>query len=154
VLRSPIPWKDTRLRHRCSSCAQRNGFSSFHRRTGLEYSGRDSNNAVSNTFCGSHERAAKSGCSFHLDHAAALTYITEKVCILHQLAAIVLKTCSDEFQRWKGQGLHDSSHQSSSQIHDARLRSSEVRLRSRFCSIFTTRISALPLPMRYSLRWI
>jgi predicted metal-dependent RNase len=65
--------------------------------------------------------------SFHLDHAAALTYITEKVREgLHSTISAQLLVCLDKFQRGKRQNLHDPSNESASQVYDAGLRSDEV----------------------------
>lgn len=66
--------------------------------------------------------------SFHLDHAAALTYITEKV-RLYLFNSLLLSeiTRLDEFQRRERQSVYDSPHQGSPQVHDARLRPHEVR---------------------------
>jgi hypothetical protein len=66
--------------------------------------------------------------SFHLDHAAALTYIMEKVCFYLLLGRFFpINGFLDKFSRRKGKGVHDTSNESSTQVHDARLCSHEVR---------------------------
>lgn len=49
--------------------------------------------------------------SFHLDHAASLTYVTEKVPWLfnYNFFAVIYCLCADEFSGGKGQSLHDAS---------------------------------------------
>jgi hypothetical protein len=68
-------------------------------------------------------------CSFHLDHAAALTYITEKVLIRFYASNIEAKDSLDEFQRWKRKGVYDASNKGSTQVHDAGLCSDGVRVK-------------------------
>ena len=55
------------------------------------------------------------------------------------LACLIPKT--DQFPRWKGQGVHDASHESRLQIHYARLSPNEVRSSSE--SSHHTQISQL-----------
>ena len=75
----------------------------------------------------SREQSLQHSFSFHLDHAAALTYITEKVREgLHSTISAQLLVRLDKFQRGKRQNLHDSSNESASQVYDAGLRSDEV----------------------------
>lgn len=54
--------------------------------------------------------------SFHLDHAAALTYIMEKVKVSIDRSPVLciqnFLFISDQFQRRQRQGVHDSSNES------------------------------------------
>jgi hypothetical protein len=81
MLRSAIPGQNHRVRYRRSSCIQWNGISPIRRRARLEHSRCNTHYPVrvSRHITSVPMRADFSAFSFHLDHAAALTYIMEKV---------------------------------------------------------------------------
>jgi hypothetical protein len=72
------------------------------------------------------EKYIQHSVSFHLDHAAALSYVTEKVCegVLADVRNASIHI--DKFQRRKRQSLHDTSNESASQVYDAGLCADEV----------------------------
>ena len=92
----------------------------------MEYSGRDAHHSVSCQVVAS-AWVVFIVCSFHLDHAAALTYIMEKASRDALMASYRTEFRVDKLQRREGEGVHDPSNESSSQVHDAGLRTNGVR---------------------------
>lgn len=70
-------------------------------------------------------------CSFHLDHAGTLTYITEKVSrSLSSCVPAHLRCTLDQLPGREWKSVYDSSHKVPAQTYDARPSSHEVGLTS------------------------
>lgn len=68
-------------------------------------------------------------CSFHLDHAGALTYLTEKVSRSLSSGVLAhLHSTLDQLPGREWKGVYDSSHKVPAQTYDARPSSHEVGL--------------------------